>query len=85
MNTVRLEWVDDGIGVLTLDRPDRLNAISDELVDDLHEALSAIEDTAGARVLVLTGAGRGFCAGADLHESVAQGGARAHDAASLYA
>lgn len=67
---VRLEHgpgdVDEGIRVLTLDRPDRLNAMSLRLVDELHEALDEVADDDAARVLVLTGAGRGFCAGLDL-------------------
>lgn len=68
--TLRLEHgpgdVDEGIRVLTLDRPDRLNAMSLLLVDELHEALDELADDDAARVLVLTGAGRGFCAGLDL-------------------
>jgi len=85
VNTVRLEWAEEGIAVLTLDRPNRLNAITDELVEDVHTALSVVEADPGARVLVLTGAGRGFCSGADLHESVAGGGAKALRAPALYA
>lgn len=85
MNTVRLEWAEEGIAVLTLDRPARLNAITDELAEDVHAALSTIEATPDARALVLTGAGRGFCSGADLHESVAEGGARARPTPVLYA
>jgi enoyl-CoA hydratase len=85
VNTVRLEWVEAGIAVVTLDRPHRLNAITDELVEDVHTALAAVEADAGARVLVLTGAGRGFCSGADLRESVAAGGAEAVSTPVLYA
>jgi enoyl-CoA hydratase len=85
VNTVRLDWVEDGIAVLTLDRPQRLNAITDELVEDAHAALSTVEADPGARVLVVTGAGRGFCSGADLHESVAEGGAEAISPPVLYA
>jgi enoyl-CoA hydratase len=85
VNTVRLEWVEDGIAVLTLERPQRLNAITDELVEDVHAALSTVEADAGARVLVLTGAGRGFCSGADLQENVADGGAGAISPPVLYA
>lgn len=85
MNTVRLEWVEAGIAQLTLDRPHRLNAITDELVEDMHAALSTVEAEAGARVLILTGAGRGFCSGADLRESVDEGGAEAIAPPVLYA
>jgi enoyl-CoA hydratase len=68
--TLRLEHAegDDaaGVRVLTLDRPERLNAMSLPLIDDLHAALDEVRDDPDARVLVLTGAGRGFCAGLDL-------------------
>jgi enoyl-CoA hydratase len=62
-----LQVSDEGpVRVLTLDRPERLNALSPQLVDELHAALAEVRETAGCRVLVLTGAGRGFCAGLDL-------------------
>ena len=51
---------------ITLDRPDRLNAISPDLIADLSEALDECAGDTDMRVLILTGAGRGFCAGADL-------------------
>ncbi len=54
------------IAVLTLNRPDTLNALSYELVEDLHSALDAIAVDNICRVVVLTGAGRGFCSGLDL-------------------
>jgi enoyl-CoA hydratase len=66
MSTVRSETVRPGIRLLTLDRPDRLNAMSHELVADLHAALDDVAADRGCRVVVLTGAGRGFCAGLDL-------------------
>ena len=62
---VQVEVV-DAIHHVQLDRPDRLNAVSDELYDDLVPALQAVADDATARVLLLSGAGRAFCAGADL-------------------
>lgn len=59
--------VDDGVATITLNRPDSLNSLSSKLLDELRQAmLQAPQD--GARALVLTGAGRGFCAGADLSE-----------------
>jgi enoyl-CoA hydratase len=64
--TVRSEVVEDGITLLTLDRPSRLNAMSVELVADLHAALDVVAADRSCRVVVLTGAGRGFCAGLDL-------------------
>ena len=69
-STLRLERVeaDDttGIRVLTLDRPERLNVMSITLIDELHAALDELRDDGDARVLILTGAGRGFCSGLDL-------------------
>jgi enoyl-CoA hydratase len=69
MTTVRRETIDTGITLLTLDRPDRLNAMNRELVHDLHDALVAVADDRECRVVILTGAGRGFCAGLDLKET----------------
>ncbi|MGB3356897.1 MAG: enoyl-CoA hydratase-related protein [Mycobacterium sp.] len=54
------------ITVLTLNRPDKLNALTYELVEELHTALDAIAVDNTCRVVVLTGAGRGFCSGLDL-------------------
>jgi len=54
------------ITVLTLNRPDRLNALSVELVEALHAALDAVAADNTCRAVVLTGAGRGFCSGLDL-------------------
>jgi enoyl-CoA hydratase len=55
-----------GVVQLTMNRPDTLNAMTAELVQALHEAFDAIAIEPDARVVVLTGAGRGFCAGLDL-------------------
>jgi len=66
VNTIRLDQPQPGITVLTLDRPDRLNAMNAELITELHEALDAIADDLDCRVVILTGAGRAFCAGLDL-------------------
>jgi enoyl-CoA hydratase len=55
-----------GIAVLTLRRPQRLNALTWELMDDLLAALAKVAGDHSIRVLVLTGAGRGFCAGLDI-------------------
>ncbi|QAY75136.1 2-(1,2-epoxy-1,2-dihydrophenyl)acetyl-CoA isomerase PaaG [Sphingosinicella sp. BN140058] len=56
---------EDAIARLTLDRPERLNSFTAEMHKEVADALSRLE---GARVLVLTGAGRGFCAGQDLND-----------------
>jgi enoyl-CoA hydratase len=54
------------VRVLTLNRPDQLNAMTAELCQALHDELRSIERDRSARVVVITGAGRGFCAGLDL-------------------
>lgn len=58
----------DRTAVLTLDRPDRLNAVGSETVDLLTRALNDVRDNDDVRALVVTGAGRAFSAGADLGE-----------------
>jgi len=56
----------DGIATLTLNRPERLNALGDTLRDDLFGALMQASADPQVRVLVITGAGRGFCSGGDV-------------------
>jgi len=56
----------DGVRTLTLNRPERLNAVNMELADELPHALDAASHDDGVRVVVIIGAGRGFCAGLDL-------------------
>ena len=69
--------VSDGIARLTLNRPERLNSFNGQMHAEVRNALGRVAGD-GARVLVLTGAGRGFCAGQDLGDrQVAPGGARA--------
>ena len=58
--------VKDRIATLTLNRPERLNALGDTLRDDLHDAITALGRDDEVRVLVITGAGRGFCSGGDV-------------------
>lgn len=60
--------VRDGVARLTLDRPDKRNALNGALVEALGEALERTRENPEVRVLLLTGAGRDFCAGADLAE-----------------
>jgi enoyl-CoA hydratase len=64
-DTVR-QHLDGAVATLTLDRPDRLNAIVPELVDDLEAALDRAEADDAVRVIRLRGAGRAFCAGYDI-------------------
>src|SRR6478752_1985887 len=61
--------INDGIALVTLNRPDKHNALNYALIDCLMAALDAIETDAGVRAVILTGAGdRAFSAGADIHE-----------------
>ncbi|MRX11737.1 2-(1,2-epoxy-1,2-dihydrophenyl)acetyl-CoA isomerase [Pseudoduganella sp. FT25W] len=74
--------ISDGVATLTLNRPDKLNSFTQAMHDELRHALKrlATEAASGAaRVLVLTGAGRGFCAGQDLSDRSVEPGARAVD------
>ena len=68
--------VDEGIALVWLDRPERLNAVTATLVEDLIEALDAA-GRSGARAVVLAGRGRAFCAGHDLKEPTPEGDSRA--------
>jgi 2-(1,2-epoxy-1,2-dihydrophenyl)acetyl-CoA isomerase len=67
-----LESVTDRVATLTLNRPDRLNALSSPMLDALLEALPRLAADSQIAVVVLTGAGRGFCAGGDV-KSMAEG------------
>lgn len=66
LSTIQLDSPEPGVVVLTLDRPRRLNALSLDLLGELHAVLDALALAPSIRVLILTGAGRGFCAGLDL-------------------
>lgn len=59
---------EDGVGILTLNRPDKLNAMNRQLMTELQEALKRFEADDGIGVIVFTGAGRAFSAGGDIHE-----------------
>lgn len=59
----------DHIGWLTLNRPERLNALSREMVQDLRDFFASMEEHLEVRVIIVRGAGRAFCAGLDLKES----------------
>jgi 2-(1,2-epoxy-1,2-dihydrophenyl)acetyl-CoA isomerase len=67
-----LEVIKDGVAVLTLNRPDRLNAMSGPMLDAMLEALPRLAEDPEVGVVVLTGAGRGFCAGGDV-KAMAEG------------
>jgi enoyl-CoA hydratase len=66
---LRVSSAKDGIVVATLDRPERLNALVPAMFDDFIALQEAVDEDPGARVLVLRGSGRGFCAGLDLDEA----------------
>lgn len=59
---------DNGIATLTLNRPDHYNTLSTPLMQDLKAHLTALKDDTSIRVVVITGAGKAFCAGHDLNE-----------------
>lgn len=66
MSSVLIDHPAEGVTLLTLNRPEKLNAMDADLVTALHDALDAVRQDRDCRVVVLTGAGRGFCAGLDL-------------------
>ena len=68
--------VDNGVAVITMDRPERRNALTDDMLSGLIIALTDAETAAGVRCVVLTGAGGAFCAGGDV-KAVAEGGGAA--------
>jgi enoyl-CoA hydratase len=68
LDTCYFETVADGVALLTLNRPERGNGVVPEMARDLLDAMTRLEQDASVRVLVLTGAGQQFCAGADLVE-----------------
>ena len=61
---------DSGIATLTLDRPERLNALTFEVYDELRNTFRALHDDEDVRVVVLTGSGRGFCSGGDVEDII---------------
>ncbi len=66
MDPVLVSTPREGVRLITLNRPDKLNAMTAELIGQLHDALDDVAIDATCRVVVLTGQGRGFCAGLDL-------------------
>ena len=83
MEQIRFETA-DGIARITLNRPDRLNSFTAQMHAELRDALAHVADDRAVRVLLLTGAGRGFCAGQDLSDrAVAPGDAAVDLGASI--
>jgi len=70
---------DGGIARLTLNRPERLNSFNDAMHVEVRNALDAVKSDASVRVLLLTGAGRAFCAGQDLADRAVAPGAEPVD------
>jgi len=68
MSEVVQKQVQDGVAILTLNRPDRLNAWTTEMEHDYFGMLEECGNSGEVRVIVVTGAGRGFCAGADMQD-----------------
>jgi enoyl-CoA hydratase/carnithine racemase len=66
--------IDGHVATLTLNRPERLNAISATMLDELSTRLVELDADRDVRVIVLTGAGRGFCAGLDLQDAASGSG-----------
>jgi 2-(1,2-epoxy-1,2-dihydrophenyl)acetyl-CoA isomerase len=71
-----------GVARLTLNRPDRLNSFNDAMHAEVRNALVRVKDSTDVRVLLLTGAGRGFCAGQDLGDRAVAPGSEAVDLGS---
>ncbi|MEI9993778.1 MAG: enoyl-CoA hydratase/isomerase family protein [Rhizomicrobium sp.] len=71
--TILFETVEPAIALLTLNRPERMNAYTNAMCAEIAEALHAYMEDDGLRCLVLTGAGRGFCSGGDVAGAPAEG------------
>lgn len=66
---IRFEIGDNGVACITLDRPEKMNSFNAAMHAELRDALDQIQSSSTARVLLLSGAGRGFCAGQDLTDT----------------
>lgn len=71
--------IDQGVALLTLNRPDSLNSFNAEMHAEIREAISQVRKNSEVRALVITGSGRGFCAGQDLSDRNVAPGAEAPD------
>lgn len=80
--TFRWEVHDDAVATITLDRPERLNALTFEVYAELRDTFAAIGDEPGVRAVVITGSGKAFCSGGDVEEII--GALFEKDAAGLY-
>ncbi|HEX3512144.1 MAG TPA: enoyl-CoA hydratase [Solirubrobacteraceae bacterium] len=82
MSAVVQQEVQDGVALLTLNRPERLNAWTGEMENLYFDLLEACADDQDVRAIVVTGAGRGFCAGADMDDLRSLGGAEGNGSAA---
>jgi enoyl-CoA hydratase/carnithine racemase len=62
--------VDDGVGAITLDRPERLNALTFEVYGQLRDLFADLPKRSDVRVVTITGEGRAFCSGGDVHDII---------------
>jgi len=83
--TIEFKEPEPGVGLITLNRPDRLNALSLDMVEELAVLFGQLRSQEGVRVLIVTGQGRGFCSGADLKdERFRQGEASLFSSAAVH-
>jgi enoyl-CoA hydratase/carnithine racemase len=68
LTTLVRETPSDGVVLLRLNRPERLNALNEELVGELQQTFASLAADLGVRVVILTGTGRGFCSGIDVRD-----------------
>jgi enoyl-CoA hydratase/carnithine racemase len=61
---------DTGVATIRLNRPDRLNALTFEIYDELRQTFAALSTEPGVRVVIITGTGKAFCSGGDVHEII---------------
>ncbi|MGV0792728.1 enoyl-CoA hydratase/isomerase family protein [Mycolicibacterium sp. XJ1819] len=73
---VLLDWPNPGVALVTLNRPAKLNAITHATIEELLATLASLSEDPTCSVVVITGAGRAFCAGMDIGATVANGGAQ---------
>ena len=70
--TFRYELDEQGIATITLNRPERLNALTFEVYRELTDTFAGLREESGVRVVVITGAGRAFCSGGDVHDIIGE-------------